>query len=117
MLGDRVELQQVLLNLIVNACEAMSADGPKEHALTIRTESAADGVQLSVIDRGHGIPADTQEKLFEPFFTTKPQGLGLGLSISRSIIAAHRGRLWGTNNPDRGATFHIVLPVHAGGPS
>src|SRR6267378_743771 len=117
MLGDRVELQQVLLNLIVNACEAMSADGPKEHALTIRTESAADGVQLSVIDRGPGIPADMQERLFEPFFTTKPQGLGLGLSISRSIITAHRGRIWGTNNPDRGATFHIVLPVHEGGTS
>src|SRR5437899_659633 len=118
ILGDRVELQQVLLNLIVNACEAMSADDPKEHGLTIRTESTADGgVQLSVIDRGHGIPADTQEKLFEPFFTTKPQGLGLGLSISRSIIAAHRGRLLGNNNPGRGATFHIVLPVHAGGPS
>ena len=117
MLGDRVEMQQVLLNLIVNACEAMSADGPKEHALTIRTESAADGVQLSIIDRGPGIPADMQERLFEPFFTTKPQGLGLGLSISRSIITAHRGRIWGTNNPDRGATFHIVLPVHAGGTS
>src|SRR5882762_5316408 len=117
MLGDRVELQQVLLNLIVNACEAMSADGPKEHALTIRTESAADGVQLSVIDHGPGIPADMQERLFEPFFTTKPQGLGLGLSISRSIITAHRGRIWGTNNPDRGATFHIVLPVHAEGTS
>jgi len=58
-----------------------------------------------------------QERLFEPFFTTKPQGLGLGLSISRSIITAHRGRIWGTNNPDRGATFHIVLPVHAEGTS
>jgi C4-dicarboxylate-specific signal transduction histidine kinase len=113
--GDRVQLQQVLLNLAVNACEAMSTGDPPGHTLTIRTQRAADGgVQLSVSDDGPGIPAASLDKLFQPFFTTKRQGLGLGLSISRSIISAHRGRLWAENNPDRGATFHVVLPVVAG---
>jgi signal transduction histidine kinase len=113
--GDRVQIEQVLLNLLVNACEAMSA--VEEHAceLTVRTQAAADGtVQISVADRGPGIPADEEPRLFEPFFTTKPQGLGLGLSISRSIVTAHGGRLWGANNRGAGATFHVVLPGPSG---
>jgi signal transduction histidine kinase len=111
--GDRVQLKQVLLNLLVNACEAMSAAGGRE--LTIRTEALIGGeVQVSVADRGPGIPPDTLPRLFEPFFTTKTQGLGLGLSISRSIITAHGGRLWGANNAERGATFFTVLPGQPG---
>ena len=113
--GDRVQLQQVLLNLAVNACEAMSAGDPPGHALTIRTHAVADGgAQISVSDDGPGIPAASLDKLFQPFFTTKRQGLGLGLSISRSIVSAHGGRLWAENNPGRGATFHVVLPTLAG---
>jgi two-component system sensor kinase FixL len=73
-------------------------------------------VQLSVADRGPGIPEDRLPRLFEPFFTTKPQGLGLGLSISRTIVTAHGGRLWCANNPYRGTTFHIALPHQPGAP-
>ena len=111
--GDRVQMQQVLLNLLVNASEAMSVGGARH--VTIATRATDDGaVQISVTDRGSGIPAEQEPRLFEPFFTTKPQGLGLGLSISRSIVTAHGGRLWATNNAGPGATFHIVLPGHGG---
>jgi len=108
--GDRVQLEQVMLNLIVNACEAMSANVPGKRRLSIRTELAGDLVKLSFADSGPGFRADEYERLFEPFYTTKPQGLGLGLSISRTIVVAHGGTLWGVATP-RGATFHIALPV------
>jgi PAS domain S-box-containing protein len=117
-LGDRVQLQQVMLNLVLNACEAMSGRMPAERALSVSTALDGDGFVLTVIaDRGNGIPPDTGDRLFEPFFTTKPHGLGLGLSICRSIVAAHGGRLWADNNPDGGATFTVALPVHTGEPS
>jgi PAS domain S-box-containing protein len=112
--GDRVQVQQVLLNLLVNACEAMEQNDAGERKLTISTQALTDGgVQVSVADSGPGIPEDRQTRLFEPFFTTKAQGLGLGLSISRAIVTAHGGRLWGANN-GRGATFHVVFPEQAG---
>jgi signal transduction histidine kinase len=114
--ADRVQMQQVLLNLLVNACEAMSLNEPGERKLSISTQALADGgVQVSVADRGPGIPEERLPRLFEPFFTTKPQGLGMGLSISRSIVTAHGGRLWGANNAGRGAIFYVALPGHAGG--
>jgi two-component system, LuxR family, sensor kinase FixL len=113
--SDRVQMQQVLLNLVVNACEAMSLNELDERKLTIRTQALSDGgIEVSVEDRGPGIPEDRQPRLFEPFFTTKPQGLGLGLSISRAIVTAHGGQLWGTNNVGRGATFHVALPRQPG---
>jgi PAS domain S-box-containing protein len=113
--GDRVALQQVLLNLIVNACDAMRLDDPMERHLTTATSLETDDVvRVAVIDRGAGIPADGVERVFEPFFSTKEHGLGLGLMICRSIIAAHGGRLWASNNPDRGATFAFTLPVESG---
>ena len=108
--GDRIQLQQVLLNLVMNASEAMAGNVSGERKLTVRTIGAGGKVHISVIDRGPGFPADMHEKLFEPYFTTKPQGLGLGLSISRSIISAHHGKLWGVGTPGRGASFHISLP-------
>ncbi len=118
VLGDRVQLQQVMLNLLLNACEAMSTRSSAERTLTVATALDGDGHLLaSIADRGNGIPPDAADRLFEPFFTTKPQGLGLGLSICRSIIAAHGGRLWADNNPDRGATFTLALPAHTGDPS
>jgi C4-dicarboxylate-specific signal transduction histidine kinase len=111
--GDRVELQQVFLNLILNACESMSANPARDRRIEIVAELDAQHgvVHASVLDCGRGIDPDKLEQVFEPFFTTKEQGLGLGLSICQSIIAAHGGRLWATNRSDRGAAFHFTLPV------
>jgi PAS domain S-box-containing protein len=108
--ADRVQVQQVLLNLIVNALEAMGAnEGPKE--LLIRTGKIEPrGVLVAVQDSGPGLEAAMLERVFEPFYTTKPTGLGLGLSICRSIIEAHGGRLWASSNEQRGATFQFTLP-------
>jgi PAS domain S-box-containing protein len=115
--GDRVQLQQVMLNLLLNACEAMSANEPAKRILTASTIRDGEGLLLvAIADRGSGIPPDAADRLFEPFFTTKPHGLGLGLSICRSIIAAHGGRLWADNNPDGGATFTFALPTQNGDP-
>ena len=109
--GDRIQLQQVLLNLILNAADAMSASAPNQRRLTIATKDIGGQVLVSVVDLGHGIPKDRLGRLFEPFFTTKEHGLGLGLSISQSIVAAHSGRLWAENNFGYGATLHLTLPV------
>ncbi len=109
--GDRVHLQQVLLNLLVNACDAVSANNERDRLLTIETASAEDGyLRVSIADNGIGLPPEGAERIFEPFFTTKRQGLGLGLSICRSIAAAHGGQLVATNNGDRGAMFTLLLP-------
>ncbi len=114
VLGDRVQLQQVLLNLILNACDAMRATPQAERTLTVTALSRLGGTcEVSIGDRGSGITPAIQNLLFAAFVTTKPQGLGLGLFICRSIIAAHGGRLWAENNSDRGATFHFTLPVAA----
>ena len=109
--GDRVQLQQVLLNLIVNACDAMNLNEAAERELTVATAlDHAGDVRVAICDRGHGIVEGRLDQVFEPFYTTKVDGLGFGLSISRSIIAAHAGSLWAENNSDRGATFHFSLP-------
>src|SRR5690606_19460172 len=106
--GDRVQLQQVILNLVLNACEAMSGRTPAERALNVSTALDGNGFVLTAIaDRGDGISPDAADRLFEPFFTTKPQGLGLGLSICRSIVGAHGGRLWADNNPDEIGRAHV----------
>jgi two-component system, LuxR family, sensor kinase FixL len=113
--GDRVGLQQVFLNLIVNACDAMKLNEPARRHLTVITGPDGKGaVQVSIADQGGGIPADRIERVFEPFFTTKEGGLGLGLAICRSIVAAHGGRLWVTNNADCGATFCFALSTQPG---
>jgi signal transduction histidine kinase len=110
--GDRVQLQQVILNLIVNAVEAMSEVGERPRELLISTGVSKSGsVFVTVKDSGPGLPAATLERVFDAFYTTKPAGLGLGLSICRSIIETHGGRLWGTANVPHGATFQFTLPV------
>jgi signal transduction histidine kinase len=114
--GDRVQLEQVMLNLVMNACDAMSAGGPDARRLKIRTRARDGHVKVSFADLGPGFRAEDYEKLFQPFYTTKAQGLGLGLSISRSIIAAHAGRLWGASKPGQGATFTIAVPILDLGP-
>ena len=113
--GDRVQLQQVMLNLIINAVEAMSgvSDGPRELLISTGASDAGD-VRVAVRDSGPGLTPASLERLFEPFCTTKPGGLGLGLSICRSIIEAHSGRLWVSANVPRGATFQFTLLVHPG---
>ena len=114
--GDRVQLQQVLLNLVMNACEAMADNNGADSGIEVSTARDGNGrLRLTVADRGPGIPPDLIDRVFEPFMTTKRQGLGLGLSICHSIVAAHDGRLWVANNPDRGASFFVSLPIHAGG--
>ena len=113
--GDRVELQQVLLNLVLNASESMSVNPARDRRMEIVAALDADyrAVQISVLDCGAGFNVDQLEHLFDPFFTTKESGLGLGLAISHTIIAAHHGRLWATNRADRGAAVHFSLPVKA----
>jgi two-component system, LuxR family, sensor kinase FixL len=112
--GDRVQLQQVLINLIINATEAMAGTARSERRLTIRTSPAGpDSVCISVVDVGTGIHPEKLEQIFEPYFSSKQDGLGLGLAVCRSIITAHGGRLWATNNPDRGAAVHMTLPLNA----
>jgi PAS domain S-box-containing protein len=109
--GDPVQLQQVLLNLLVNACEAVTAteEGPREIAIeTARVEP--DGVAISIRDTGIGVKEPDLERIFEHFVSSKPEGLGMGLAISRSIVQAHRGRIWATANADRGLTLHVELP-------
>jgi len=113
--GDRVQLQQVLLNLIVNAIEAMSGASEGARALSISTKNAEPGgVLVEVGDSGPGLAPATLERLFEAFYTTKPGGLGLGLSICRAIIEAHGGRLWASANVPRGTIFHFTMPACPG---
>jgi two-component system sensor kinase FixL len=110
--GDHVQLLQVLVNLVINGCESMTDVPASERALTLRIERAGpDRIDVAVADSGVGLPVQAADLVFQPFFTTKQTGLGLGLSISRSIAVAHGGRLWAENNDDRGATFHLELPA------
>jgi C4-dicarboxylate-specific signal transduction histidine kinase len=114
--GDRVQLEQVILNLIINGMEAMAAADCQPKQLAIQSAWTASGdILVSVSDTGPGIPAEHVAKMFDPFFTTKPEGMGMGLSISRSLIEAHGGRLWVTPNEPRGAVFHFALPVTTAG--
>jgi C4-dicarboxylate-specific signal transduction histidine kinase len=113
--GDRVQLQQVVLNLIVNAVEAMggTTEGPRElHISTAKGDQK--GVLVAVRDSGPGVPPASLRRVFEAFYTTKPDGLGMGLAICRSIIDAHEGRLWVTANAPRGAVFQFTLPAQPG---
>jgi PAS domain S-box-containing protein len=112
VLADRVQLQQVIINLVMNGIEAMASVEDRPRELVIRSRAhGGDHVLVSVQDAGVGIDPATADQLFSAFFTTKPGGMGMGLSISRSIIEAHRGRFWATANPGPGATFHFLLPV------
>jgi signal transduction histidine kinase len=107
--ADRVQLQQVLMNLMLNGIEAMNDTGGE---LTIKTELGQDGqLLISVSDTGVGLPAEKTGQIFQAFFTTKPQGSGMGLAICRSIIESHGGRLWANANNGRGATFQFTLPA------
>jgi len=108
--GDRVQLQQVVLNLILNAVEAMGSVEAGARELLISTAHDHTGVLVAVRDSGPGIAPTHLERVFEAFYTTKPSGVGMGLSICRSIIDAHGGRLWAETNDPRGAVFQFTLP-------
>jgi two-component system sensor kinase FixL len=110
--GDKIELQQLMLNLLLNAFDAMRDARGSDREVVVWTEAvSADTVRVAVRDGGPGVNGEISDRIFEPFFTTKREGLGMGLCISRSIVEVHGGRLWAENNPDAGATFYFTLPV------
>ncbi|AUX42361.1 hypothetical protein SOCE26_037910 [Sorangium cellulosum] len=112
VVADGIQLQQVILHLLGNALDAVSRCPPDARLVVVRTRAADGGrVELSVEDSGEGVPPEDLERIFEPFFTTKTQRLGVGLSISRSIVEAHGGRLWAECSPGEGATLRCALPV------
>jgi len=112
--ANRAQIQQVLLNLFMNALQAMQDEPAGQRNLEITlTSTAAGEAMLAVRDSGPGIPEEMHASVFEAFWTTKPEGLGIGLAICRSIVESHGGRLWLTANPDRGTTFHIAVPLAA----
>jgi signal transduction histidine kinase len=109
--GDRVQLQQVMLNLVLNAIEAMDSNSNHARELIIKSEKDTDGILIQIIDSGTGLDREQAEHIFQPFFTTKPQGLGMGLAISRSIIEAHGGHLSARRRNSHGAIFEVRLPA------
>jgi len=111
VVADRIQLQQVLMNLMINAIDAMKdVDGTRE--LIIRSQQSENGqLMVSISDTGVGLPLQQADQIFNAFFTTKPQGTGMGLRISRSIVESHGGRLWAADNSPRGASFHLTLPI------
>jgi two-component system sensor kinase FixL len=110
--GDRIYLQQVLLNLILNGMDAMASTPEAKRWLVVCTDRRKTGqVEVRVVDNGHGIPADKLRRIFDSFFTTKTGGMGLGLSIAKSIVRTHQGDIEAENNPCGGATFRIMLPA------
>ena len=110
VLGDRVQVQQVILNLVMNAIDAMSMISDRQRELIISSAQHPDGVLIQVQDSGRGLDPEQADRIFEPFFTTKAEGIGIGLAIGRSIVEAHGGRLWATPAPSHGAVFHFTLP-------
>jgi signal transduction histidine kinase len=109
--GDRILLEQVMLNLMRNGLDAMNAQEPERRVLTARSRRDGDSVRVSVEDRGIGIAEEQMARIFTPFYTTKAEGLGIGLNICRSVIEFHNGRLWTEPHPEGGAVFHFTVPL------
>jgi len=110
-MGDRIQLQQVIINLIMNSMDAVSSISSEKRRITVRTTLGDNMALISVSDSGLGVPADKLKKIFEPFFTTKQHGMGVGLSIARTIVEAHEGKIWAESRPDGGAFFCVVIPL------
>jgi signal transduction histidine kinase len=116
VLGDRVQLQQVILNLMMNAIEAMTSIMDRPRVLLLRTQvQESDRLSVAVQDSGAGLEPGNTARIFDTFFTTKSNGMGMGLSISRTIIETHGGRLWAEPNAGPGVTFQFTLPAYSGG--
>ena len=111
VLGDKVQLQQVVLNLIANSADSMSHNPPEQRQIILRTGVKDNRVRVTVRDFGPGIEKENLQRIFEPFFTTKRTGLGIGLAVCHTIVEAHEGRIWAENNPDGGATFFFEIPI------
>jgi PAS domain S-box-containing protein len=111
---ERIQIQQVLVNLLQNAIESMTDTPIELRQITIRTTNVNQSVDIAISDRGRGLPSDKEVRIFDAFVTTKPDGLGMGLAISKTIVEAHRGQLWAESNPQGGATFHCMLPLANG---
>jgi signal transduction histidine kinase len=111
ILGDRIQLQQVILNLVVNGIDAMRDTPAKNRIISIQSSRADNFAELSVSDNGPGIPEGKLNEIFEPFFTSKAEGMGMGLSIARTIVEAHNGQIWAENRDHGGASFRIRLPL------
>ena len=115
VLVDGVQIQQVVLNLIRNGVDAIEGCDPRKRDVVVRTALRSDReIEVSVADTGCGLPPGSEKKIFQPFFTTKQEGIGMGLSVSRSIVAAHGGRLWFSRNSEAGTTFVFTIPATAG---
>jgi signal transduction histidine kinase len=110
-IGDRVQLQQVIINLMMNSMDAVSSISSEGRKITVRTVPGDRMALISVSDCGPGVPADRLKQIFEPFFTTKQNGMGMGLSIARTIVEAHDGRIWAESEPGDGAVFYIAIPL------
>jgi signal transduction histidine kinase len=113
VLGDRVQLQQVVINLMVNAIQAMAETQDRPRLLVVRARPDGKAVQVTVIDSGPGLAPEARERVFQPFFTTKSDGMGMGLAICRTTVEAQGGRLWASEQAEPGAAFHFTVPVSA----
>jgi len=115
ILGDRIQLQQVILNLVVNGFDAMKDTPSENRIISIRTSQVEKFAELSVSDRGPGIPEDKLKEVFDPFYSSKAEGMGMGLSIARTIVEVHNGKIWAENRDHGGATFRVRLPLSSDG--
>jgi signal transduction histidine kinase len=111
MVGDRIQIQQVLINLILNAMDAVADVPENRRTVVVSVENGAGGIDIAVRDRGHGIAPEHLPKLFDSFFSTKRKGMGLGLSIARTLVESHGGRIWAENGPGKGAVVYVKLPA------